>query len=110
MTMPKNLRSGIGDLVNELVKVANNTTVAEEQIALQKLINALFILWQQVIIDQLNAKTPEYTAALTALGEGIEAAKNAKKDLARVSEAIAQATRAAKAVDKVVKFVLKLLT
>ena len=109
MANPRNLRSGIGDLVNELVKVVNNTTVASEQIELQKLINALFIIWQQVILDQLDARTPEYTAAIAALGEGIDAAKDARKDLAKVAQAIAKATKAAKAVDKVINFVLKLL-
>jgi hypothetical protein len=107
--MAKTIRSGISDLVNILNKVRNNTTVAQEQIDLQKLINALFILWQQVIFDQLDKTTQDYKNAIQSLNDAAKEAKGALKDLNKVADAIKTATAAAKAVDKVVKFAIKLL-
>lgn len=104
-----NLRTGISDLVNDLVKILNNTTHAEQQTALQKIINALMILWQQVIFDQLNQQSSDYQAAIASLDEAQEAAGQAKTDLDHVALAIGKATTAAKAVDKVIKFAVKLL-
>jgi hypothetical protein len=106
--MATTIRSGISDLVNELNKVRNNTTVAQEQIDLQKIINVLFILWQQVIFDQLDKTKANYKAAIAALNDAAKTAKTAFKDLEKVSDAIKDATAAAKAVDKVVKFAIKL--
>ena len=105
----KNIRSGIGDLVNDLVKVLNNTTNATQQTELLKIVNALMILWQQVIFDQLNKETADYKAALASLDTAKEAAVQAKKDLDNVAEAIKRAAAAAKAVDKVINFAVKLL-
>jgi hypothetical protein len=79
--MATTIRSGISDLVNDLNKVRNNTTVAQEQIDLQKLINALFILWQQVIFDQLDKKTQDYKDAIRTLNDAVKEAKAALKDL-----------------------------
>ncbi len=107
--MATTIRSGISDLVNVLNKVRNNTTVAQEQINLQKLINVLFILWQQVIFDQLDKKTQDYKDAIRSLNDAEKEAKAALKDLGKVAHAIKIATSAAKAVDKVVKFAIKLL-
>jgi len=107
--MAKTIRSGISDLVNVLNKVRNNTTVAQEQIDLQKSINVLFILWQQVIIDQLDKTTQDYKDAIQSLNDAEKVAKTALKDLNKVTDAIKTATVAAKSVDKVVKFAIKLL-
>jgi len=107
--MATTIRSGISDLVNELNKVRNNTTVAQEQIDLQKLINALFILWQQVIFDQMDKNDANYKAAIASLNDAEKSAKTAVKDLNKVADAIKTATAAAKAVDKIVNFAIKLL-
>jgi hypothetical protein len=107
--MATTMRSGISDLVNVLNKVRNNTTVAQEQIDLQKIINALFMLWQQVIFDQLDKADPDYKAAIAALNDAEDLAKAALKDLKQVVDAIESATAAAKAVDKVINFAVKLL-
>jgi hypothetical protein len=107
--MATTIRSGISDLVNVLNKVRNNTTVAQEQIDLQKIINALFILWQQVIFDQLDKTAADYKAAIKSLNDAEKIAKGAFKDLDKVADAIKTATAAAKAVDKVVNFAIKLL-
>lgn len=107
--MATTIRSGISDLVNTLNKVRNNTTVAQHQIDLQKLISALFILWQQVIYDQLDNKTDAYKAAIVSLNDAEISAKAALKDLAKVADAIKTATEAVKAIDKVVNFAIKLL-
>lgn len=107
--MAKTIRSGISDVVNALNKVRNNTTVAQEQIDLQKIINVMFILWQQIIFDQLDKTAPNYTVAIKSLNDAEKSAKAALKDLKQVANAIKTATAAAKAVDKVVKFAIKLL-
>jgi len=107
--MATTIRSGISDLVNELNKVRNNTTVAQEQIDLQKIINALFILWQQVIFDQMDKNDANYKAAIKSLNDAEKVAKGAVKDMGQVADAIKTATAAAKAVDKIVNFAIKLL-
>ena len=106
--MATTIRSGISDVVNVLNKVRNNTTVAQDQIDLQKVINALMILWQQVIFDQLDKTTDDYNAAIASLNEAEKSAKSALKDLQNVAGAIKDAVAAAKAVDKVVNFAIKL--
>jgi hypothetical protein len=107
--MATTLRSGISDLVNTLNKVRNNTTVAQEQIDLQKIINALFILWQQVIFDQLKTSEKNYKAAIVSLNAAEAVATDALADLKKVAKAIKAASSAAKKVDKVVNFAVKLL-
>ena len=107
--MATTIRSGISDVVNVLNKVRNNTTVAQDQIDLQKIINALMILWQQVIFDQLDKTTEDYKAAIASLNDSEKSAKEALKDLQQVAGAIKDAVAAAKAVDKVINFAIKLL-
>ena len=109
MAKTTTLRSGISDLVNDLVKIGNNTTNADQQTALLKITNALIILWQQVIFDQLNAQTNDYKAAVASLDDAKAAAAAAKKDLDGVAQVIKEATTAAKAIDKVINFAVKLL-
>ncbi len=107
--MATTIRSGISDLVNVLNKVRNNTTVAQEQIDLQKIIAVLFVLWQQVIYDTLDKNDADYKAAIKSLGDAEKVAKTALNDLDQVGAAIKSATTAAKAVDKVVNLAIKLL-
>lgn len=109
MASTTTLRSGISDLVNDLVKIGNNTTNADQQTALLKITNALMILWQQVIFDQLNAQTSDYKTAIASLDDAKAAAAAAKKDMDGVVQAIKKATAAAKALDKVINFAVKLL-
>ncbi len=106
--MATTIRSAISDLVNILNKVRNNTTVAQHQIDLQKIINVPFILWQQVLYDQLDKNAADYKAAIRSLKDAERLAKASLKDLEKVADAIDAATDAAKAVDKVVKFGIKL--
>jgi len=107
--MATTIRSGISDVVNVLNKVRNNTTVAQDQIDLQKIINALMILWQQVIFDQLDKTTDDYKAAIASLNDAEKSAKAALQGLQKVRDAIDDAVAAAKAVDKVINFAIKLL-
>jgi hypothetical protein len=109
MAKTTTLRSGISDLVNDLVKIGNNTTNADQQTALIKITNALMILWQQVIFDQLNAETSNYKDAIASLDDAKAAAAAAKKNLDDVAHAIEKATSAAKAIDKLINFAVKLL-
>jgi hypothetical protein len=103
------LRSNISDVVNILQKILLNTTVADEQVDLSKIISVYFILWQQVILDQIEKSNPDYKAALGKLDDAEGAAKRALVDLSKVVDAIKAATAAAKAVDKVVNLAVKLI-
>jgi folylpolyglutamate synthase/dihydropteroate synthase len=107
--MADTLRSGIGDLVNDLNKVRNNTTNAQQQQDLQKILNVLFMLWQQVIVDTLDANDAKYKTALASLNDAEKSAQQAVGDMSKVANAIATATTAAKALDKVVNVAAKFL-
>ena len=107
--MATTIRSGISDVVNVLNKIRNNTTVAQEQIDLQKIIGVMFVLWQQVIFDSLDSKDADYKAAIKSHGDAEKTAKSALADLKKVEDAIKAATAAAKAIDKVVNVAIKLL-
>lgn len=107
--MATTIRSGISDLVNILNKLRNNTTVASEQIELQKLINLFFVLWQQVIVDQLDSNTQAYKSAIDSLNVAEQCAKTALSDVEGITKAIESATKAARTVDSIVKFAVKLL-
>ncbi len=74
-----------------------------------KIINIYFVLWQQVILDQMNKNDPDYKAALEELDDAEAAAKAALNDLDKVVDAIDAATEAAQAVDKVVNLAVKII-
>jgi hypothetical protein len=105
----KNLRGGISDLVNSLNKLLLNSTDPDEQEELQKIIGVLFALWEEVIRQELDSSTAAYKRALASLETAEAQAQVALDDLRKVQKAISAATKAAKAVDKVVTLMGPLL-
>jgi hypothetical protein len=96
------LRGNISDLVNILNKLFNNSDDSAEQEQLRKILRILFMLWEEVIRQTLDSKTPAYKTALKSLSEAEKTAKKAMDDISKVADAIKGAVKAAKAVDAVV--------
>lgn len=107
--MTTTIQSRIGSLINALIDVRNDTSVAQERIDLQEVIDALFTLWQRDILNQLDRNAKDYKDAVRSLEEAEEEARAALKDLGNVFKAVRAATSAAKAVDRVVDFAIRLL-
>lgn len=103
------LRANIGDAVNELNKLLRKTTDAEEEQRIRKLRRIYFALWEEVIEQEIDSRTPEFEQAIDSLKLARDAAVEAKEDLEKIPEAINRAVAAAKAVDKIVKLGIDLL-
>jgi hypothetical protein len=101
--VPANLRGGLSDLINTLNKVRNNSGDPDLQLKIQKLLRVLYAIWEEVIAQTIDATTPAYRQALTAIGRAETSAKRALADLRKTAAAIRSAVRAAKAVDRVIK-------
>jgi hypothetical protein len=97
------LRVTISDTVNELNKLLRETTDAEEEQKIRKLRRIYFALWEEVIEQEIDSRTPEFKEAIDSLKIARDAAIEAKEDIQKVAEAIDRAVSAAKAVDRIVK-------
>jgi hypothetical protein len=97
------LRGNISDTVNELNKLLRETTDPEEEQKIRKLRRIYFALWEEVIEQEIDSRTPEFKEAIDSLKIARDAAIEAKEDIQKVAEAIDQAVSAAKAVDRIVK-------
>ena len=104
------ISAGISALVNELNTLRNNSGDPKLQAKLQTILTQiLFPLWQEIIQQKIANTTPEYLAAAASLDAATKSAQAAEADIAKVAQAIADAVKAAKAVDQVVGVVLPLL-
>lgn len=99
------LRGKLGDLINALQKLRNNSPDPEQQEQIQKILRVLFMLWEEVIRQTITRDTPQFNAALQSLGEAEKTATIAKDDMGKVADAINDAVKAAKALDGVVKVI-----
>lgn len=97
------LRGNISDTVNELNKLLRETTDPEEEQKIRKLRRIYFALWEEVIEQEIDSRTPEFKEAIDSLKIARDAAIEAKEDIQKVAEAIDRAVSAAKAVDRIVK-------
>jgi hypothetical protein len=97
------LHGNISDTVNELNKLLRETTDAEEEQKIRKLRRIYFALWEEVIEQEIDSRTPEFKEAIDSLKIARDAAIEAKEDIQKVAEAIDRAVSAAKAVDRIVK-------
>ena len=107
--MARNLRTGIANLTNELNRVRNNSTDALEREQLQKVLRVLFTLWEEVIRQNINQTTAKYRRALSAVDDAHAAARAALRDIHQTPDAIRAAVKAAKAIDRVVEVVSRVL-
>ena len=103
------LRGTISDTVNELNKLLLKTTDPEEEKKIRQLRRIYFALWEEVIKQEIDNRTPDFKEAIDSLKVAHDAAVQAKEDLQKISEAINRAVAAAKAVDKIVKLGIDLL-
>jgi hypothetical protein len=104
------LRSSISDAVNELNKLLLVTQDPEEESRIRRLRRIYFALWEEVIQQIIDNRTAQFKDAIEQLTAATKAAVDAQADIKKVSEAINKAVSAAKAVDKVVKLGIELLT
>jgi len=97
------LRGTISDTVNELNKLLREITDPGEEQKIRKLRRIYFALWEEVIEQEIDSRTPEFKEAIDSLKIARDAAIEAKEDIQKVAEAIDRAVSAAKAVDRIVK-------
>lgn len=103
------LRGGISDLVNDLQIIALDIDDPAVHKQIDDKVDLLMTMWREVIFEQLDHSEKSYLDAIDALNESKKAAVEAKKDLAKTVEAIESATKAIKALDKVLGFTAKIL-
>lgn len=103
------IRSGIGDIVNDLNKAQRTITDPFVQIEIQKVIEQLFVLWRLTIIEEMEKTSQDYKTALEKIKVAKADAKAAVKKMEKVKDAIKSANAVAKAVDKIIKVAIKLI-
>lgn len=104
------LREGISDTVNELNKLIRLAVDPVQETRLRQLRRIYYLLWEEVIRKEIDRNTADYQAALTSLQQAHETIETAKRDIAKIAEAIDTAVAAAKAVNKIVDFGFDMLT
>ena len=97
------LRVHISNAVNEVQRLLKTEVAPEAEVRLRQLRSDYFYLWQQVILQSLDNRSPEYTTALQTLRQARDAAETAQTDLAGIEEAIRLLEAGAKAVRAVVR-------
>ena len=98
------LREGISDTVNELNKLIRITQDPEQITKLRNLRRIYFMIWEEVIKQDIDKNTAEYKEALDSLDHAHQTIESAMQDIAKISASIDMAVTAAKAVNKIVKF------
>jgi hypothetical protein len=96
------LRGTLGDAINELNKLLLKTSDPEEEKKIRQLRRIYFTLFEEVIMQEINRGTQEFKEAIDSLEIARKEAVEAKKDIAKIAEAINKAIAAAKAVDRIV--------
>ena len=96
------LRGTLGDAINELNKLLLKTSDPVEEKKIRKLRRIYFALFEEVIKQEIKRGTQEFKEAIDALEIARKEAVEAKKDIAKIAEAIKKAAAAAKAVDRIV--------
>lgn len=71
---------------------------------MQSTLRILFELWEEVIRQEINDGTAAYRGALESPRRAEAKARDALAGIAKISAALRVAVKAAKAVDKVVKY------
>lgn len=107
--MATTLRSGISDTVNVLNKLLLKTLDPQEEAIIRKLRRIYFALWEEVIKQEINNKTPAFKDAVEALTIAEQYLEKAQSDIEEIADAINKAVLAAKAVDNIVKLGINLL-
>lgn len=103
------LYQDLGTLIAKLNSVRNNSTDANEQEQLQRVIRVLMAVFQELVTEDLDENSAAYKDALTAVRKAQTTADDGVKKLQKVSAVIDDATKAAKIVDKVIGLFGKIL-
>ena len=103
------IRSSLSDALNELNKLLLKTKDPDQRKLIRKLRRIYFMLFEEVIKQEIKSNTIEFEEAIDSLQTAKEAAEKAKKDIDKIADAINKATAAAKAIDKIVKVGIGLL-
>jgi hypothetical protein len=103
------LRRYLSDVVNEIHKLIELAPDEQTEALLRRQRSDYFALWEEVIKQDIDQRTPLYRDALRSLKAAAKAARAAKADIAKVAKAINQAAAAAKTVDKIVQLGIKSL-
>jgi hypothetical protein len=103
------LRGNLSDTVNELNKLLRLTHDPDMEAKLRRLRRIYFALWEEVIRQDIDNRTPEFKDAIESLQVAHAAILEAKEDIETVANAINRAVAAAKTVDLVVNLGIDLL-
>jgi len=101
------LRGTISDAVNDLNKLLLQNLDDSQEKSIRSLRDAYFQLWQEVILQEIDNSTPEFSSAVESLKAVMQMSADAQKDIKKVTKVIEVANSAAKAVDKIVKLGIK---
>ena len=99
-----NLRSRLVELINALDELLRNVEMTEEQrekcLRRRALLSALL---DEVLRQKLDKTTGKYTAAVEQTNKAVKIAKRALRETEEQEAAILELTKAAKAIDAVIK-------
>jgi ribosome-binding factor A len=104
----KTCRRYVVDIINDLDKIANNTSVPGVRTAALNKATVYFALLDVLVRTDLDKDSSKYAEALAALKKAEKATKKALEDIGKVAEAIKKATKAAKVLDGILGAFLSL--
>lgn len=104
------LRTTLSDTVNELNKLLLASNDPAEIDSIRKLRRLYMALYDEVIEQQIQNNTPEFSQAIAELQAAEAACRDAVADLKKTAAAISKVVSAAKAVDKVIGLLASIAT
>ena len=100
-----NLRSRLVELINALDELLRNVAMNDEQrekcLRRRALLSALL---DEVLRQKIDKNTGKYTAAVEQTNQAVKVAKRALRETEEREAVILEITKAAKAIDAVIKF------
>ncbi|GEM_PF-3063824 len=103
------IRRHLVDAIQELTRLLEVCEESNQRFAIRIKIRELFHKLDRVIIASLNAQSPQFAEAITALKALTKEAKKARTNLNRVASTLKKATKALGKVEKLIKGVAGVL-
>jgi hypothetical protein len=97
------IRVNLVNLLNDLQKLLDLTTNSGMREKLRTHKRICFILLEEVVRQEIDSSTKEFSEAISSLKDAQKAVEVAKADNKKVADAINRIALAAKAVDQIVK-------
>ena len=97
-----NLRVGLIETINDLNNLLNNIDDAQQQRDIMRLLKVKNALLDAVVTQEIDRNSATYKKALKALIKAEKATKDGVADVQKVAKAIERASKAARAVGRVV--------